>query len=111
MNASEEAAAACILPMPSSYAGVILGLSAASAPDPQSTRDVIIPPANSNSDHLNMQPTQVLSPPANSSLTKISSPIVSHVPQRGSRRLAAKAEQAGGRLVYSYTDAQRVVPR
>jgi hypothetical protein len=110
---SEVAAAERILPLPSSYAGVILGLSSASAPDPQSPRDVIVPSANSNHNHLNIQPTvtQVLSPPANSSLTIISSPITSRVPQRCSRRLAAKAEQAGGRLVYSHwhTNAPRVI--
>ncbi len=91
---SEDAAAERILPLPSSYVGVILGLSSASAPDPQSPRNVIVPSANSNRNHLNIQPTvtQVLSPPANSSLTIISSPITSRVPQRCSRRLAAKAE-------------------
>jgi hypothetical protein len=110
-SVSEDAAAERILPLPSSYAGVILGLSSASAPDPQSPRDAIVPPANSNHNLLNIQPTvtQVLSPPANSSLTIISSPITSHVPQRCSRRLAAKAEQAGGRLVYSHTNAPRVI--
>ena len=46
---------------------------------------------------------------AYSSLTIISSPITSRVPQRCSRRLAAKAEQAGGRLVYSHTDTPRVI--
>ncbi len=50
--------------------------------DPQSPRDVIVSSANSNRNHLNIQPTvtQVLSPPANSSLTIISSPITSRVP-------------------------------
>jgi hypothetical protein len=112
---SEEAAAVCILPSPSSYAGVILGLSAASAsaPDPQSTRHhhVIISPANPVSDHGYMQPTQTLSPNANSPLSIISSPIIPQVPQRCSRRLASKAEQAGGRLVYSHTEAPRVILR
>ncbi len=109
---SEDAAAAeRILPLQSSYAGAILGLSSASTPDPQSPRNVIVPSAKSNRNHLNIQPTatQVLSPPANSSLTIISSPITSRVPQRCSRRLAAKAEQPGGRLVYSHTDAPRVI--
>jgi hypothetical protein len=65
---SEDAAAERILPLPSSYAGVILGLSSASAPGPQSPRNVIVPSANSNRNHLNIQPTvtQVLSPQANS---------------------------------------------
>jgi hypothetical protein len=108
---SEDTAAECILPLPSSYAGVSLGLSAASAPEPQSTRNVIIRPANSNCDHRDMQPTQALSPPANSSFTTISSPIILTVPQRCSHRSAAKAEQAGGRLVYSHTDAPRVILR
>ena len=67
---SEDAAAERILPLPSSYAGVILGLSSASAPDPQSTghHHVIISPANPVSDHGYMQPTQTLSPKANSPL-------------------------------------------
>jgi hypothetical protein len=112
---SEEAAAECVLPLPSSYAGVILWLSAAaaSALDPQSTRhhDVIISPANPNRDHRYMQPTQTRSPNANSSLTIISSPIIPYVPQRCCRRLAAKAEQAGGRLVYSHTEAPSVILR
>jgi hypothetical protein len=108
---SEDAAAERILHLPSSYAGVILGLSSASAPDQQSPSNVIVPSANSNLNHLNIQPTvtQVLSPPANSSLTIISSPITSRVPQRCSRSLAAKAEKAGGSLVYSHTDAPRII--
>ncbi len=40
-----------------------------------------------------------------------SDPIILIVPQRCSRRLAAKAEPAGGRLVYSHTDAPRVIMR
>ena len=111
---SENNAAERILPLPSSYAGVILGLSAASAaaPDPQPTENVNLQPENSNYDHHHdMQPTQTPSPAANSSLTIISSPIILTVPQRCSRRLAAKAEQAGGRLVYSHTDAPRVILR
>ncbi len=58
-----------------------------------------------------VQPTQALPPPADSSLTIISSPIILTVPQRCSRRLAAKVEQAGGRLVYSHTDTPRVILR
>ncbi len=48
-------------------------------------------------------------PNANSSLTILSSPIIPHVPQRYSCRLAAKAEQKGGRLVYSHTEAPRKI--
>ena len=72
---------------------------------------VIISPANPVSDHGYMQPTQTLSPNVNSPLTIISSPIIPQVPQRCSRRLASKAEQAGGRLVYSHTEAPRVILR
>jgi hypothetical protein len=113
---SEDTAAESILPLPSTYPGVILGHSAASAPEQQSTRNIIIPPANSNCDLRDIQPTQALSPPAtNSSLTIISSLIILTVPQQCSRRLAAKAEEAGGRLlrrlVYSHTDAPLVILR
>jgi hypothetical protein len=110
---SEDAAAERIPPSPSSYAGVLLGLSAAaaSAPVQQSMHNVIPPPASSIRDLQIMQPIQVLSPPAKSSLIVIPSPIIPPVPQRCSRRLAVKAEQAGGRLVYSHTDAPRVILR
>jgi hypothetical protein len=44
-------------------------------------------------------------------LTIISSPIIPHVLQRCSRRLAAKAEQAGSSLVHSQIEARRVILR
>jgi hypothetical protein len=65
---SGDTAAERILPSPSSYSGVILGLSSANALDQQSTSNVIILPVNSNCDHHDMQPTQATSPAANSSL-------------------------------------------
>jgi hypothetical protein len=113
---SEDTAAERILPSPSSYAGVILGLSESSAIalDQQSTSKAIFLPANSNCDHHDMQPTQATSPAqpaAKSSFKIISPPIILTVPQRCSRRLAAKAEQAGGRLVYSHTNAPLVILR
>ncbi len=100
-----DTAAERILPSPSSYAGVILGLSesSANALDQQSTQasNAIIVPANSNCDHhdIMMQPTpsHATSPAAKSSFKIISPPIILTVPHRYSRRLAAKAEQAGGR--------------
>ncbi len=108
---SEDTAAERILPSLSSYAGVILGLSSANALDQQSASNAIILLAISNCDHHGMQPTQATSPAANSSFKIISPPIILTVPQRCSRRLAAKAEQAGDRLVYSHTDAPRVILR
>ncbi len=77
---SEETAAECILPLPSSYAGVILGLSAASTPKQQYTCNVIIPPANSNCDLRYIKAHSSIVP-ANPSLTIISSPIILTVPQ------------------------------
>jgi hypothetical protein len=79
---SEDTAAERILPSPSSYAGVILGLSesSANALDQQSTNAIILP-ANSNCDHHDMQPlTQATSPAANSSFKIISPPIILTVP-------------------------------
>ncbi len=95
---SEDTVAERILPMHSSYAGVLLGLrlQAISAHDPTP---------------ISIFPTQDSSLPPNPSLTIISSPIILAVTQRSSRRLAAKAEQEGGRLVYSHTTAPRVILR
>jgi hypothetical protein len=110
MDTSESevtVAAECILPSLSSYAGVILGLTAASMLAP--ALKVLTSLANSNSDH--MQPTQALPSPSHPPFTIISSPVIVPVPQRCSRLLAVRAEQAGGRLVYHHTDAPRVFLR
>jgi hypothetical protein len=58
-----------LLPVPllSSHAGVILGLSATSAPEYQSTHNVITLPANANCNLHDVQPTQALSQPSNGS--------------------------------------------
>ncbi len=101
------AAAECILPSLSSYAGDILGLTSASVLAP--ALNALNQLANSNCDHV--QPTQASPSPSHSPFTIISLPIIVPVPQRRSRRLAVKAEQAGGRLVYSHTDAPRVFLR
>ncbi len=110
VNASESevtAAAECILPSPSSYARVILGLTAASVLAP--ALKVFTPLANSNRDHV--QPTQASPSPSHPPFIIISSPVNVPVPQCRSRRLAVRAEQAGGRLVYSHTDAPRIFLR
>ncbi len=63
MDAAESeatAAAECILPSLSSYAGVILGLTAASVLAP--ALKTLTPLANSNRDHV--QPTQASPPPS-----------------------------------------------
>jgi hypothetical protein len=102
VNASEE----CILPSPSSYAGVLLGLTSASVQAP-ALKFITPTPANSSHEH-HVLPPQALPLPSHPPLTIISSPVIVLVPQGRSRRLTVMAEQAGGRLVYCHPEAPRV---
>ena len=80
------------LPPPSSYAGVLLGLSSLPTPSPIATS-----PAKPTLD--SPVPSRLLTIPSPRPLTPIHAP-----PLRCSRRLAAKAELTGGRKTYSRDD-------
>ena len=100
----EQAAAQRTLPPPLSYAGVLLGLlPSPDAPTPVAPSSP--PPANQIIPLIMPQTTHSTTPSPSPS-----SPILvpNHAPQRCSRRLANQAELAGGRKVYSHTQAPRI---
>jgi hypothetical protein len=98
----EQAAAERTPPPPLSYAGVLLGL----LPLPEAPAAVAPfspPPAANQPTHLTIPQMTPSTIPSPSPLSPIIVP--NHAPQRCSRRLANQAELAGGRKVYSHTQA------
>ena len=108
-----QAAAENILPSPSSYAGVLLGLS----PLPDAPAPVVPGPAYpSESTESSVEPNPKTPPPLPLTLENALPPspcpsqsvAPNHAPRRHSSRLANQAELAGGRKVYSHTTAPRI---
>jgi len=101
----EQAAAEQTLPPPLSCAGVLLGLL--SSPDTPSPVFPAIPsPAKPNLTN-SLMPQMI--PATTSPPLPLSTILVPcHAPQRCSRRLADQAERAGGRKMYSHTQAPRI---
>ena len=103
----EHAAAMRTLPSPSSYAGVLLGLLPPPSPD---AATVVVPstPSPAKPKQTNHTLPQMTSEPTSSPSPLKPSFVPIHAPQRRSHRLANQAELAGGRKVYSHSQAPRI---
>ena len=97
------------LPSPSSYAGVLLGLLPPPSPDAATAVVPSIPSPAKPKQTKHTLP-QMTSEPTSSPSPLKPSFVPIHAPQRRSHRLANQAELAGGRKVYSHSQAPRTPP-